>query len=350
MSKLALKFLLTSRSYVHIQRDFQSLKSRLPTIHLSGENEVELEKISREINIFIKSRVKDIGAKLQLLPEEQQLLQDELIRVPNRTYLWVHLTLDVIQNSVNITRGSIRTDISKIPKTVDEAYDKILCRSHDFEKAKKLLHIVIASTRPLSLEEMALALAIRENHRSYGDLELEPEGRFRNTVRDLCGLFVTIIDSKIYLLHQTAKEFLVQNISLDLANPPDHSNGHLQWKFALWPGDSNRILAEICIWHLLFGEFQTYPLGANGGSDKYIDDHVFLDYSAKNWAAHFHAAHIRNDMAITSLAVRICDTCSHYRCGFSRKFDQPYDSIIFWTRESSEAATRDRRRRTKLTR
>lgn len=94
--KFTLKFLLTSRPYVHIQRDFQSLKNRLPTIHLSGESEVELEKISREINVFIKSRVKDIGANLQLLPDEQKLLQDELTRVPNRTYLWVYLTLDVI--------------------------------------------------------------------------------------------------------------------------------------------------------------------------------------------------------------------------------------------------------------
>jgi ankyrin repeat domain-containing protein 50 len=84
-SKFVLKFLLTSRPYIYIQQDFQSLKSRLPTIHLSGENKVK--EISQEINIFIKSRVEDIGANLQLLPEEQQLLKDELIRVPNRTYL-----------------------------------------------------------------------------------------------------------------------------------------------------------------------------------------------------------------------------------------------------------------------
>jgi hypothetical protein len=254
-----LKFLLTSRPYVHIQRKFQRLKNRFLTIHLSREDEVEVEKISQEINVFIKSRVVDIGANLQLLLEEQQLLLDKLLCVPSWAYLWVHLTLDVIQNSVNITRGSIHADISNIPETVNEAYDKILCKSRDFEKARRLLHIVVAAARPLSLKEMALALAIKENHWSYSDLELEPEGRFRNTVRELCGLFVTIIDSKIYLLHQTAKEFLVQKESLDPANPPNHSNGHLQWKFSLSPGDSNRILAEICIWHLLFREFQTSP-------------------------------------------------------------------------------------------
>jgi hypothetical protein len=60
-----LKFLLTSQPYVHIQQEFQRLKNRFPTIHLSGEDEVEVEKISQEINVSIKSRVVDIGANLR---------------------------------------------------------------------------------------------------------------------------------------------------------------------------------------------------------------------------------------------------------------------------------------------
>lgn len=296
-----LKFLLTSRPYVHIQREFQILENRLPTIHLSGEGELELEKISREINVFIKSRVKNIGEILQLELEEQQLLQDELLCVPNRTYLWVHLTLDVVQNSLGLTKSSISAVIKKIPRTVDEAYERILCKSHNFEKAKRLLHIIVAAARPLSLKEMALALSIQETHQSYDDLEIEPESRFRNTVRELCGLFVTVIDSKIYLLHQTAKEFLVQK-SIDPPKPSAHS--HIQWKFSLWPGDSNRILAEICIWYLLFKEFETSRLDANAPS------RVFLDYSAKHWAAHYREAHITHDAEITPLVLKICDTSS----------------------------------------
>ena len=306
--KFVLKFLLTSRPYVYIQRDFQSLENQLPTIHLSGESEVELEKISREINVFIKSRVKDVGVDLRLLPDEQKLLQNELTKVPNRTYLWVYLTLDMIRKSVNISRGSIRRVINEIPKTVEEAYDKILRRSHDSKKAMRLLHIVVAAARPLSLNEMALALAIRQNHRTYDDLELElePETRFRVTVRELCGLFVTIIDSKIYLLHQTAKEFLAQKETLDAANPPNHESSYLVWKNSLPPVDSNRILAEICIWYLLT-DFETYPRGANQGNDQSLNNHVFLDYSAKNWAAHFRAANIRSDAAIFPSVLRICN-------------------------------------------
>ncbi|KAI0184320.1 hypothetical protein EV127DRAFT_321053, partial [Xylaria flabelliformis] len=205
----ALKFLLTSRPYLHIQREFQLLENHLPTIHLRGENQAEVDKIEKEIDLVIKYRVEKLGEKLQLLPEEQQILQHELTRIPNRTYLWVYLMFDVIEDMISITKAELREVIRSIPKSIEAAYDKILCRSRNREKAMRLLHIVVAATRPLSLQEMALALAIDEKHRSYADLMLEPGPRFCQTVRDLCGLFVTIIDSNIYLLHQTAKEFLV---------------------------------------------------------------------------------------------------------------------------------------------
>jgi ankyrin repeat domain-containing protein 50 len=48
---------------------------------------------------------------------------------------------------------------------------------------------------------MALALAIRPEHNTFDDIEVISVYRFRDEVRDLCGLFVTIVDSRIYLLH-----------------------------------------------------------------------------------------------------------------------------------------------------
>lgn len=117
--------------------------------------------------------------------------------------------MDPIQTDININKSGIRKAVSCLPPTVGKAYEEILNRSTDPEEAKKLLHIVVAATRPLTLAEMAVALALQSNHRSYKDLDLKAEKRFREHERDLCGLFVTIISSKIYLLHQTAREFLV---------------------------------------------------------------------------------------------------------------------------------------------
>src|ERR1700722_6906704 len=303
-----LKFLVTSRPYGGIRRGFQPLKiPGLPVIHLSGESEVEMEKISREIDVFINARVENIGIQLNLRNDEQELLLQELMRVPNRTYLWVYLTLDMIESDPDIDKTGIVKATSRLPKTVDEAYERILSRSHNFEEAKRLLHIIVAAERPLTLKEMSVALALRENHQSYGDLDLRSEERFRESIRDLCGLFVTIIDLKIYLLHQTAKEFLVQNT---LANDRKSLQSNFKWKYSLRPQESHHILAEICIWHLLFGEFETHPLNVNTSMPHYVDSHNFLDYSAKHWTVHFKKSCIEADAMIQSL-LRICDASSN---------------------------------------
>ncbi len=103
----------------------------------------------------------------------------------------------MVQADINIDKTGIRKVTSHLPQTVDEAYERILAKSYNLEEAKKLLHIVVAAMWPLTLSEMDLALALRDSHRSYIVLHPKPEERFREYVRDLCGLFVTIIGSKI---------------------------------------------------------------------------------------------------------------------------------------------------------
>jgi ankyrin repeat domain-containing protein 50 len=143
-----LKYLLTSRPYGGIRRGFQPLDiPGLPVIHLSGESDIEMKKISREIDIFIKARVHDIGGRLKLRNDEQELLLQKLMDVPNRTYLWVHLTLDLIESDINIDKTGIVKATSQLPKTVDEAYDRILSKSHDSQTAKRILHIIVAAAR-----------------------------------------------------------------------------------------------------------------------------------------------------------------------------------------------------------
>jgi ankyrin repeat protein len=303
-----LKFLLTSRPYDGIRRGFQPLNiPGLPVIHLSGESDVEMEKISREIDEFISVKALHIGERLKLTHNEQGLLLEQLMRIPNRTYLWVHLTLDLIEKSIGIDKAGIVEATSHLPQTVDEAYDRILSKSCNPTMAKKILHIVVAAARPLTLREMNLALALKESHRSYGDLDLRPEERFRNDVRDFCGLFVTVIDSRIYLLHQTAKEFLVQTAAM---KPPKPIYGNLEWKGSVRLQESHRILGDICIWHLLFTEFETGPFDGSGPLSQYVEDHIFLDYSAKHWAAHLRELQVGIQDAMTESILKICDTRS----------------------------------------
>ena len=74
-----------------------------------------------------------------------------------------------------------------------------------------IFHIIIDALRPLTTSEMAMALGIQSRRASqpFAGFKIA-EDRLAKTISDLCGLFVFINDSKIYLIHQTAKEFLLQ--------------------------------------------------------------------------------------------------------------------------------------------
>ncbi|KAK4118435.1 purine and uridine phosphorylase, partial [Parathielavia appendiculata] len=305
-----LKFLLTSRPYGTIRRSFQLPDAPdLAVIHLSGEDEAEIEQISREIDIFIKARVQGIGARLMLGEERQELLLRSLLNVPHRTYLWVYLTLSLVESDENITKGKIRQTTSLLPRSVDEAYEKILSASRDPDEARRALHIIVAAKTPLTLGEMNFALTLRSSHRSYHDVDLTSDGWFRERLRDICGLFVTVINSKIYLLHQTAKEFLVK---------PDREEERilkLRWKHSLDPSESHRILGEICLWNLQFPELHKHMDIGFWDIRDCVRHYQFLEYSTVAWASHLLAQDVKIDKLLIEAILDLYRRCDRH-CPF----------------------------------
>ncbi|KAL6824648.1 ankyrin repeat-containing domain protein [Trichoderma sp. SZMC 28015] len=337
-----LKFLITSRPYEKIRRDVIRPfdVQDCPVIHLKGEGDAEVKEIAKEISLYIKDRVSLVGKNLDLTQAEADILLTGLEAVPNQTYLWVYLTLEWIETEIknnDISEAEIRKAISTLPQTVDEAYDKILARSTSMEETKKLLHIVVAAERPLTLEEMGLALAIQQHHKCYESLNLRPRDGVGKYIRDLCGLFINITDDKIYLLHQTAKEFLVftdtpQCKQYKLAQRSGvfrkkHRNG-LTWKFSLIPLESHRILCKICIWRLLsYPEFETRPVFREADIHSILRRHLFFGYSAKNWIVHFRASNITENEILEQLKELCNATIDFYPTWVKVYWKDTYDRI-----------------------
>ena len=93
---------------------------------------------------------------------------------------------------------------------------------------------------------MAIALGIlyREGSQSFTEFKIS-EDCLRRSIRELCGLFVFINHSKIYLIHQTAKEFLVQKGVKEQKG---------LWRHSLEPNKSERMMARVCVEYLLLDE------------------------------------------------------------------------------------------------
>ncbi|KUJ19713.1 uncharacterized protein LY89DRAFT_716235 [Mollisia scopiformis] len=247
-----LKFLITSRPYISIQRSFGNLAQNNDSIHLSGDRHIAL--LREEIKLVMESELHLIEESLRLPKQVITLLKGRLSENENRNYLWLHLVLELIKKSVGATTVTgARKLIAQLPKTAEDAYEAILRKSSNKDEAAKLLHIIVAAVRPLTVAEMRIAIAIDELTQSHKDLDLESISNFETTIRNQCGLFITISDQKIYLVHNTAKDFLLAAKTAPLSTMNSNSG---RWKNSIDPSKSHEILSWACIRYLCFSDFK----------------------------------------------------------------------------------------------
>src|SRR5205807_8845523 len=137
-------------------------------------------------------------------------LRNLLLSAADRTFLWVALVLEILKDSGDGSVEEFADIISTTPHDLPEFYTKILDKSSDPNKARRILHLVVGAARPLTVSEMNVAFRITRDHKSVRDLPAHHYRAFEKTIKNFCGLFVRVIDSKIYLVHQTAREFLIR--------------------------------------------------------------------------------------------------------------------------------------------
>lgn len=128
-----------------------------------GENDHEMEDISAEINLVIDERVnqlKRLHESFGVYDDAHILVKEQLKKVENRNYLWMSLIFPELKKVVGHRQDQLLEAVRQIPKSLDEAYDRILKNSFNVEEARRLLHIVCAACRPLTLKEMNWALAV----------------------------------------------------------------------------------------------------------------------------------------------------------------------------------------------
>lgn len=232
------KFLVTSRPYLDIERRFATLIYTVPIVHISGEKEGG--SISEEIDLVIKSTLPQLATRLQFDESEQSVLQRGLMRMPHRIYIWLTLVLKIIEAEVSPTTKRITKIVECLRETATQAYETLLekVKIDDRYRARKLLCLVVAAARSLTLAELNIALAIETADTCEDDLDLERPERIEKTVLQLGGLFVCVTDQAVYFIHQTAREFLL-----------DSSENH--WNhFGITY--SEHVIAKTCVTYLNF--------------------------------------------------------------------------------------------------
>lgn len=295
-----LKFFLTSRPYPTVIKAFPRLGGVSSLIHIE-DDDANKSRIREEIQLVINDRIDQLVELRKLNTRERCQLSEHLKRdTLSTTYLWVDLIYEELRNEDNLRlpKKEWLELAGSFPLTVDAIYNKILSDAKDPNETRTLLHIILVAKRPLTWREMDVALEVqrRPGCKYLDDLSLEnDEEGFKRRFRASVGFFVTIHDEKLYLIHQTARQFLLKpdpapgltwlaKVYITLFGPWKWILDDLiamfigrTWKHSVKLALANRTLAEICVTYLSLGILK---------SDRPHDDHSLWRYAATQWFEH----------------------------------------------------------------
>jgi len=203
-----------------------------------------------DIWIFIQQRVEEICRRRRFSSEIQDFLQQTLLSQSGQTFLWIHLVLESLQNSPLSSKKDLQDVISRTPAKLEAAYLTFLSAIPPGvqDAASKLLKLVLGSSRPLSLDEINIAYTIDPSHRTAQNVTSSCQTAMPYTLQAVLGPLVRVSDSKVALVHQSAKEFILQRVGSE----DDGLSPELR---AIDIEDCALAIASACVEYLLLNDF-----------------------------------------------------------------------------------------------
>ncbi|KAI1660262.1 hypothetical protein F4813DRAFT_401203 [Daldinia decipiens] len=271
------------------------LKRYEHSIRLRGEDEIAT--INHDISLVIQQCVKDLQAEVEIPYEMSKDLSQNLESGANNTFLWVTLMVKVLREHIQSYGGISKNDLQSLLHGYDifAVYNHMLRKIIPRPDANKMLQIVIAARKALTIEQMSVALAVKQSHTTLEDISSEIKYPQEDYIKVLCGHFVCFVGQEIHLVHQTAREFLLEQANEE--SVPRHI-----WQHTMTLAESHRTLLEVCILYLICGERS----GWNVPSYRTFEDmkreisyqQPLLDYAAINWCFHFNRSKVTIGMNV----------------------------------------------------
>ncbi|KJK77342.1 hypothetical protein H634G_07081 [Metarhizium anisopliae BRIP 53293] len=302
-----LKYLLTSRpDQSSLFPFYNQLSEDSPHITIFEEDTSRF--IMDDVTHFIAHRVAQLSKTKGLLESISRRLEWILQGKHDGSHLWIRLAFEYLERQdLENSPRAIDHYIAKLPIGVPRVYGLIFdsLKAEQQLVALKVLHLILAANRPLTVSEVNIAMNLDDTVKSIQDIDLQNEQDLKTRLQYMCGPFISIYEDSIYFRHETAREFLLADALLTSpipSEPRHHSTSLMQ---------AHTTLAEACVLYLnLFNADLELPEETIGEANASNPRYAFLDYSAKNWASHLRQANITDDAAVIPRVLKICDSNS----------------------------------------
>lgn len=133
---------MTSRPYDNLESSFRKFPK---AVYLRFDGDDKSKEIQKEIDLVIDDRVPHITSGFA--DKDQQKIAEYLKSMEHRTYLWLHLTFDIIEKRPSEYSRALDIEmlLSSLPSQVSDAYEKILSRSTNQSWTKIILQIILTA-------------------------------------------------------------------------------------------------------------------------------------------------------------------------------------------------------------
>ncbi|KAF2094687.1 HET-domain-containing protein, partial [Rhizodiscina lignyota] len=285
----SLHVIVTSRKEPDIENSLESFVDTCNIIPL------QRTVVDEDIRKYVRHRISvDKKLKKWRSGEMQKEIEVALMEGAHGMFRWAVCQLDSLGNCVS--RAMLRKSLRRLPPTLDETYERILCAIHEDHstQALRILQWLAFSLRPLSLEEIAEVVAV--DPESVPALDEDEILEDPLDALDICASLVTISSQNngepeyesdyesddetetdaseakrvIALAHYSVKEYLTS----------DRIREGPAKIYSLQESTSHVFIANSCIGYLL--QFQD----AESFCTETIETHKLAEYSAGLWIDH----------------------------------------------------------------
>ncbi|KAI5778473.1 hypothetical protein EDC01DRAFT_674436 [Geopyxis carbonaria] len=317
------------------------------------------ETTRQDIDSVVKERLSRLNKRLKMSAEKEESLRNRLVERSEGMFLWAVLAIQEMENSRGLCPETLESILESFPKTLRKLYDHILedltmrhPKHSEIVLLSKIFGWVTGAARPMTLDELEIAIALSPESKSLRDIEsrrvyniageirripfleiVEPGaspdelGRFQAPCQKEEGepsATQTPSSSTVRLVHQSAKEYLLEFQSRL------HEIGQLN--NLLIPEFGHAEMGILCITFLKFEELKEGVVLSRGEQVKKTISEVleeriqscgpFMKYAVLFWGYHLEKISEGHAELAKFVCTFVCNSEMH-------------NNLLFWFQASS---------------
>ncbi|KAF2455365.1 WD40-repeat-containing domain protein [Lineolata rhizophorae] len=176
---------------------------------LSLELEENAKQVACAVNTYINHCLSELS-EIQHNTELRDLVREKMLSKANGTFLWVSL---VIKELKEVMSWDVLQVLEEVPTELKGMYHRMmkqikLLRRNYPELCRQVLSTVIVAYRPLHLQELRVLSGL--------PTQVQNANQSIAAIVKMCGSFLTVQDDNVYIIHQSAKDYLSEEASHDI--------------------------------------------------------------------------------------------------------------------------------------